>query len=98
MTTKFIGRKKEQEILQEALDSDEAEMVSVIGRRRTGKTQLIKTYYKEHIAFEMTGLNNADTDRQLQNLTDVLKETSNGTFIIDKPKDWLSALDRKSVV
>ena len=38
----FVGRKKEQEILKEALTSYEAEMVAVIGRRRVGKTYLIK--------------------------------------------------------
>jgi uncharacterized protein len=44
MATTFIGRKKEQEVLQKALDSGEAELISVIGRRRTGKTFLIKTF------------------------------------------------------
>ena len=54
MATEFIGRKKEKEVLQKALESGEAEMISVIGRRRIGKTHLIKTVYKEHIVFEMT--------------------------------------------
>jgi uncharacterized protein len=46
MATTFIGRKKEQEVLQKALQSNEAEMVSVIGRRRIGKTFLIKNAKK----------------------------------------------------
>lgn len=38
----FTGRGKEIEILQKALQSKESEMVSVTGRRRIGKTFLIK--------------------------------------------------------
>ncbi len=34
MVSKLVGRKKEQDVLEKALKSDEAEMVSVIGRRR----------------------------------------------------------------
>ena len=49
MATEFIGRKKEKEVLQKALESGEAEMVSVIGRRRIGKTHLIKTVYTEGV-------------------------------------------------
>ena len=40
MAQPFIGRKKELEILQKTLQSDEAEMVAIIGRRRVGKTFL----------------------------------------------------------
>ena len=35
---KIIGRKEEQNLLKEALTSDEAELVAVVGRRRVGKT------------------------------------------------------------
>ena len=51
MKTPFIGRKKEQEILEEALKSKEAEMVAVIGRRRVGKTFLVKSIYQAQITF-----------------------------------------------
>ncbi len=65
MQTIFIGRKKEQDILQKALDSNEAEMVSVIGRRRIGKTFLVKTFYKDNIVFEATGSKNASPEEQI---------------------------------
>jgi uncharacterized protein len=45
MAAVFIGRKNEQEVLQKALQSNEAEMVSVMGRRRIGKTFLIKSIF-----------------------------------------------------
>jgi len=63
----FIGRRKEQEILYDALDSREAEMVAVIGRRRVGKTFLIKETYKENIVFDITGLQHGPLKEQLEN-------------------------------
>jgi uncharacterized protein len=45
MESVFIGREKETQILREALESREAEMVAIIGRRRVGKTALIKHVY-----------------------------------------------------
>jgi len=52
----LVGRVAEQKILQEALQSKQPEMISVIGRRRVGKTFLINTTYKKHIDFEITGI------------------------------------------
>jgi uncharacterized protein len=48
----FIGREKEQAILSSALVSGEAEMVALIGRRRVGKTLLVKTVYEDQIDFD----------------------------------------------
>ena len=75
METELVGRKKEQEILQKALQSNEAEMVSVIGRRRTGKTFLVKTVYQDHIVFELTGVKNAPIEEQLRNFHNARTET-----------------------
>ncbi len=47
MKNSFIGREKEIEILKTVLESNEAEIVAVIGRRRVGKTFLIKTVYEQ---------------------------------------------------
>lgn len=54
MYISLIGREKEQAILQDALLSAEAEFVAVIGRRRVGKTFLIKTAYKDFISALLT--------------------------------------------
>jgi len=65
----LIGRKEEKEILLDALASKQAEMVAVFGRRRVGKTYLIKQTYQTQIAFEMTGLQNGNNAGQLQNFS-----------------------------
>ncbi len=91
MKTQFIGRKQEQEVLKKALESNEAEMVSVIGRRRIGKTFLIKTVYQERIVFELTGVKDAPMEEQLVNFVHALQRASQNTLILKPIKDWQEA-------
>jgi len=41
----IIGRKAEQEVLQEAFESDKSEFIAICGRRRVGKTFLVKRIF-----------------------------------------------------
>lgn len=91
MDTTIIGRTAEKEILNQALESYEAEMVSVIGRRRVGKTYLVRTVYKDKIAFEIAGLQDATGEEQLRNFANQLRKFSASKVIIPPPKDWLDA-------
>jgi len=90
MTRKLIGRIKEINLLKSALNSDESEMISVIGRRRVGKTFLIQEVYKEDIAFEISGIQNADKSEQLRNFRERLIEFFPHEEVT-MPKDWLDA-------
>ena len=90
----FIGRKEEQKILQQAFDSLEAEMVAVIGRRRVGKTFLIKETYQEHICFEITGLQNANLATQLAHFSFTLRRFSEGKAPLVEPSNWLEAFQQ----
>lgn len=58
-------------------------MVAIIGRRRVGKTFLIKTVYKDYIKFEVTGIQNAPLDGQLENFTYQLSEFAGKGAIIN---------------
>ena len=91
MNSILIGRKKEQEVLQKALQSKEAEMISVIGRRRVGKTFLIKSVYQERIVFEMSGIQHAPRTEQLRNFANRLAEVATNALLIKPPPDWLEA-------
>ena len=88
---KLIGRVEEINILKEALTSPEAEMISIIGRRRVGKTFLVKQVYAEQIDFEASGIQKAPFSEQLQNFTLRLNETFFGGAAILKPTNWLDA-------
>ena len=87
----FIGREQEKSILERALQSDEAEMISVIGRRRVGKTFLINSVYGNKIDFEVTGIQNATRNEQLKNFSSRLKQFAPMALISPAPKDWLDA-------
>lgn len=91
MQTDFIGRRIEQQILGEALLSSEAEMVSVIGRRRVGKTFLVKHTYRGKIDFELSGIQNAQGNEQLRNFTRQLKIFFPNAILVKPPNDWLDA-------
>ena len=86
-----IGRRPEIKVLNTALLSSQPELVAVIGRRRVGKTYLIKETYRNHIDFELTGLQHASKADQLQNFLFALKNYFPDFEIEEKPTSWLSA-------
>lgn len=51
----IIGRKKEIELLTEYYHSGKAEFVAVYGRRRIGKTYLVRNLFRDKFAFDMSG-------------------------------------------
>ncbi|MBP5638319.1 MAG: ATP-binding protein [Victivallales bacterium] len=61
----FIGREKEQRRLLQALETDNSEFIAVYGRRRIGKTYLIRETYGKEIVFQHTGLVSGNMKRQL---------------------------------
>ncbi|MFK7935075.1 MAG: ATP-binding protein [Saprospiraceae bacterium] len=87
----FIGREQEQLTLKKALHSNEAEMVAVIGRRRVGKTFLIKNTFSEVIAFQMSGIQNATLERQLENFAYRLSLLKEQEEKLPTPKNWFTA-------
>jgi uncharacterized protein len=92
ITVPLIGRSREKEILLRALQSPEPEMVAIIGRRRVGKTFLIRSVYDEHIDFELTGVQDYALDQQLKNFHTQLKvQFGANTIPKKKPSDWLDA-------
>ena len=73
MKRELIGRKKEVKDLEEVLKSNRPEFVALVGRRRVGKTFLIKETYGSFLDFELTGLQHAKKPEQLQNFIFALK-------------------------
>lgn len=87
----LIGRENEVAVLRSLLTSDEAELVSVIGRRRVGKTFLIQSVYAGRIDFEITGIQDASLQEQLENFAISLGLYSKSSKPALKPKTWLDA-------
>ena len=51
----IIGRKVEQEILRQRIESKSPEFIAIYGRRRVGKTYLIRQYFNDTFSFYFTG-------------------------------------------
>src|SRR3954470_13258593 len=88
---KLIGRETERKILQEALISTQAELVAVYGRRRVGKTFLIRAVYEQQIVFELSGIHEAKLSVQLENFSLSLQRSSSTKVPIAVPRNWLQA-------
>ena len=87
----FIGRKRHIEELEEAYASAKPELVALIGRRRVGKTYLVKQIYAQSIDFELVGLQHSNLSSQIQNfILSVGKQIPN-FGINKKPNSWLEA-------
>ena len=85
----IIGREREINSLQWCLEKGESQFVVVYGRRRVGKTFLIKEFFKNEFTFSMTGIYGATKEIQLANFTIALRQYWNRNFKI--PKDWTEA-------
>lgn len=88
----IVGRKAEQDELQKSLYSKKPEFIVIYGRRRVGKTFLIKEYFNEQFAFYATGMPNEKTKDQLKSFHESLLDYGD----LDKtiPKDWFEAFRR----
>jgi len=51
-TQKLVSRKEEKQRLSLALASDKPELIALTGRRRVGKTFLVRKAYEDHIKLE----------------------------------------------
>ena len=87
---KIAGRKDEIKILLDTIQKDNSEFLAVYGRRRIGKTYLIREVYKEQIIFECSGLHQKDFSQQLENFWLTLIE-ANPKEKPSLPQTWLQA-------
>lgn len=87
----IIGRREELAVLKSATGSKEAELIAVYGRRRIGKTYLIRNYYKDRIAFELTGMNNGTLKAQLLQFSKALQNAVNTPLPLAPPQGWVDA-------
>lgn len=87
----MIGRKLEIEILHQAYTSTKPELVAVLGRRRIGKTYLIRNFFRGKLDFEMVGLKAGTQEQQLRNFAYSLRDAQRSASIGQVPADWLDA-------
>ena len=85
---KLIGRKHEKLILNNALKSNRAELIVVYGRRRIGKTYLIREVFKNNIQFEFSGIHKVSFSEQLKNFNLTLRTYNSKS---ENSTSWIEA-------
>ena len=93
---RIVGRLCEQRTLDKIYNSERAEFLAVYGRRRVGKTYLIRKFFadKDCIYFQITGIKDGKLLAQLYEFTRVVEKTfyKTGTTL-KEPVTWMQALE-----
>lgn len=88
----LVGRNHEISIFESLLGSDEPQFIAVYGRRRVGKTFLIREFFKQKgLYFELTGVKDADLHTQLGNFLEALTTWFQPDIPFAQPKTWVEA-------
>ena len=85
----IVGRRYEQEVLHACVESTRAEFIAVYGRRRIGKTFLVKQFFNDTFDFYTTGVYQVSKAEQLRTWQEQLRKYSGVKR--NKPKDWFEA-------
>ena len=90
-TKNIIGRTKECDRLEACMESDNAQLIIVYGRRRVGKTFLINEFFSNKFTFKLTGTYGQDKTVQLQNFIIELNRKTHKKY--KAPSDWYQAFE-----
>ncbi len=90
MAQQLIGRENELKHLKEYLNSDKSEFIAVYGRRRVGKTFLIRMAANDDFSFFVTGVHKATKSEQLINFAVALQKYT-GSDKLSIQKNWILA-------
>lgn len=87
----IVGRAYEQKLIRDCWDSDKSELVAVYGRRRVGKTFLVKKCFDEKFDFWFTGMYETSRSVQLHQFARELERHSGRK--VGRLKSWFDAFD-----
>jgi uncharacterized protein len=90
----FIGREQEIQRLEDIYDDSRPAFVAVYGRRRIGKTLLIRHVFGERMTFYLTGIGNVTTEQQLVNFQAAFERQAPLPLHTSTPKNWFSAFQQ----
>ena len=87
----IIGREHEQAVIRSYLESGKSELIAVYGRRRVGKTYLVKSIFQNDFDFSFTGLYDVTRSVHLAQFQKYIERYSGKK--VKRPKDWFEAFD-----
>lgn len=90
----IIGRKRELAILSDLKAGNASAFVAVYGRRRVGKTFLIRKAFDNQFAFHLTGMANVNMAQQLANFAAALRKYDTSAELQPQPETWQEAFEQ----
>lgn len=97
MPNKIIGRTEEQLELKDILNAENSEFIAVYGRRRVGKTYLIRSYFQTNnkcVFFQVIGLQDNSLKAQLENFTEEFSKAFYDNLPMQTFSSWKEAFQR----
>ena len=91
MINRIIGREREQNTLMALHSSESSEFVAVCGRRRVGKTFLVRELFEGQLTFSVSGLAHSSTSQQLENFRNSLSRV--GAKVPEAFGNWQDAFE-----
>lgn len=82
---KIVGREYEKKLLESYYSSDKSELVALYGRRRVGKTYLIKCTFQDTFDFYFSGIYEGSKNLQIKEFSKPLTDNT--------PSDWFEAFN-----
>ncbi len=95
---KIIGRQDEIAKLNALKISKKSEFVAVYGRRRVGKTFLVRNVFEAPFSFQLSGVANVGLKQHLTNFHNAYLKLNPDAIIKSAPKDWFDAFNRLSLL
>ncbi|MDR1023245.1 MAG: AAA family ATPase [Prevotellaceae bacterium] len=88
----LIGRHEERADFERFMESKKSEFVVVFGRRRVGKTFLVREHFSSRFSFYHTGMANTDVAMQLKSFKSSLREYGKKPY--PEVETWFEAFEQ----
>ena len=87
----LIGRHAERATFDHCLKNSESRLIALYGRRRVGKTFLVRKYFEGKLRFEISGLHNGDMQEQLLHFSNTIADYGLYEAGIKPATTWMEA-------
>lgn len=86
-------KKRRTKTFKHMMQSTESKLVAVYGRRRIGKTFLIRKYFDTKFTFEIVGLHNGNMKDQIRHFVQTLVRHGYAEAMVAHPYTWMETFD-----